>query len=141
MIDNASRIASCARTAEIHAVLAGAAAVKGDYPSLITSALNARDAADEAIRRSNQTLPVNHELRAIATRADLEAIAADAAVKEFESRSRQRRERALAPVMRAIREQMPGLDAVLLEDSQAAAAWDAVREALLLVQYRLNVKE
>ena len=86
------RITSCARTAETHSVLAVAAAVRGDYVALMDSALNAREAADEAIHRANQVLPVNQELREIANKADLEAATADAAVKEFESRAKHRRD-------------------------------------------------
>ncbi len=138
---SASRVISCARTAETHSVLALSAAQKGDYVGMMEAALNARVAADEAVRLANQVLPVNAELREIANQADLDASKASSAVQAFESRSRKNREQAIAPILGAIRAKMPGIDAKILEDSQASAAWDAVREALLLLQYRMTVKE
>jgi len=110
-----------------------------DPAVVIAAAHDARMAADRAVALSCAVLPRTDVERDLADRAQRAALEAEARAVELRVRSERDRERAIAPVLAAVRQAMPGLDATLARDSQAREQWEDLRALLVRLAYRVEV--
>ena len=131
-----SALQSAVRAAVAHSEVALGST---DPAVVIAAAHDARMAADRAVALSCATLPRTGVERDLADLADRAALSAESRAVELRVRGERDRERAIAPVLAAIRQAMPGLDVTLARDPQAREQWEDLRALLVRLAFRVEV--